>query len=102
MPKQFQTVKEVFEHFGWCKNAFARDSNNLGIPAINNPPNSPQPVAFSLTGAIRFVYKDATPTIYQVKAYLHKHHKHPFTIDEWQDHQKDFSSISNLIEELGI
>lgn len=101
--KQLTPIQKVFEDYTWCKNAFARDINGLGIPAIGIPRNQEQPVSFSLTGAIHFAYQtDAIPIIYRCRDYLKKHHNHPFTVDEWNDKQKDFTLIAKLIEDLEI
>lgn len=103
MIKQFKTVKDTFEFYGWCKKAFARDRNDMGIPAINIPIDKPQPVAFSLTGAIHFVYhSNAILVIYRCRDYLEKQYKHQFTVDEWQDNQPDFTLIAKLIKDLEI
>lgn len=97
------TVKQVFEQYGWCKNAFARDSDGMGIPAINRPRNLSQPISFSLTGAIHFAYRDdAIQVIYKCKEYIQKKYRHPFTLDEWQDNQQSFDNIALLIKELDI
>jgi hypothetical protein len=101
--KQLTPIQKVFEQYAWCKNAFARDINGLGIPAIGIPRNKEQPVAFSLTGAIHYAYQtDAIPIIYKCKEYLDKQYKFKFTVDEWQDNQPDFKLISKLIEDLQI
>jgi hypothetical protein len=97
------TVKQVFEQYDWCKHAFARDSDGMGIPAINRPRNLSQPTSFSLTGAIHFAYRDdAIQIIYKCKEYIQKKYRHPFTLDEWQDNQQSFDNIALLIEELDI